>query len=171
MAKNNIDMKQGLLNPVNPDFSSRRREVDRLADNWKVLLDNMLEMVFLINENNIIQYLNPSAVDALGDIRNQKCQKHLCNDSDRCKINCPVKTITSGQKQTEALETKIGDQYVEYTSTSFRGYRGEMLVMLVMRDITKRIKQQMELNEYKDNLSKVLQEKIWVIRILVEAEG
>lgn len=160
MAKNNIYMKQGLLNPLKPDFSKRRREVDRLADNWKVLLDNMLEMVFLIDENNIIHYLNPSAIDAFGDIRNQKCQNHLCNDGDRCKINCPVKFITSGNKQTEPLETKIGDQYVEYTSTSFRGYRGEMLVMLVMRNITKRIKQQMELTEYKENLSKVLQEKI-----------
>jgi len=50
-SKKKIDMNQQA--PPGPDFSPRRREVDRLADNWKVLLDNMLEMVFLINENNI----------------------------------------------------------------------------------------------------------------------
>jgi len=104
--------------------------------------------------------MNTNALAAFGDIRNQGCQNHLCNDGDRCSINCPVKIITSGKKQTEPQETKIGDIYVEYTSTPFRGYLDEMLVMLVMRDITKRIKQQMELNEYRDNLSKVLQEKI-----------
>lgn len=160
MPSNKIDMKQGLLKPINPDYPDRRREVDRLADNWKVLLDNMLEMVFLISENKIIQYMNPNAIDAFGDIRNQRCEDHLCYDRKRCKINCPIKIITSGKKQTEAQETQIGELYVEYTSASFRGYLGEMLVMVVMRDISKRISQQMELKEYKENLSKVLQEKI-----------
>ncbi|MHB8790256.1 MAG: sigma-54 interaction domain-containing protein [Desulfobulbaceae bacterium] len=153
-------MKQDLSKPIGTDFSPRRREVDRLAENWKVLLDNMLEMVFLINENKIIQYMNLNAIKAFGDTRNQNCENHLCCNGDKRKNNCPVKLLTSGQKQREPIETKIGDIYVEYTSATFRGYLDEVLVMVVMRDITKRIKQQIELNEYKDNLSKVLQEKI-----------
>lgn len=160
MPQKKSDMNQGLSNPLGPDFSPRRREVDRLADNWKALLDNMAEMIFLINESKTIQYMNPNAIEAFGDIRTRACKNHLCNEDDRCKSNCPVEIITSGKKQTEPLETKIGDIYVEYTSVPFRGYLNEMLVLLVMRNITKRIKQQMELNEYKDNLSKVLQEKI-----------
>ena len=148
------------MNPPGPDFSPRRREVDRLADNWKALLDNMLEMVFLISKNHIIQYMNTNALEAFGDIRNRQCLTHLCNEGERCKKNCPIRILSAGNTQPESVETRIGDMYVEYTSAPFRGYHDEMLVMLVMRNITKRIKQQMKLNEYKDNLSKVLEEKI-----------
>jgi transcriptional regulator with GAF, ATPase, and Fis domain len=142
------------------DFSHRRREVDRLSDNWKVLLDNMLEMVFLINESLFIQYMNPIAIKVFQDKRNHKCHDFLCNDTNRCQKKCPVKLTLSGENNSDSIEAKIGELYVEYTSNLFNGYLGEKLVMIVMRDVTKRIKQQIQLNEYKENLSKVLQEKI-----------
>jgi transcriptional regulator with PAS, ATPase and Fis domain len=160
MPRNKHDVNDVLPDKARDETSLRRREVDRLSDNWKYLLDNMFEMVFLINENNVIQYMNHNAINSFGNINKNKCYDFLCYENNMCEKNCPVKTIISGKKQNEVIEAKIKDIYVEYTATPFRGYLGENLVMLVMRDVTKRTKQQMELNEYRDNLNKVLQEKI-----------
>ena len=143
-----------------PEFSDRKREVDRLACNWLALLDNMLEMVVLIREDYIIEYMNPNALSSFGDLRNKKCQQHLCNAGERCQKNCPVKQTLNGEKQTEAQETKIGEMYVEYTSALFRGYLGDDLVMLVMRDISERIHHELQLADFHDNLGIILRDKI-----------
>jgi len=152
------------VDSANPNFHKRKREVDRLSDNWTALLDNMLEMVILIRNDNMIEFMNKSAISAFGDLRNKKCHDCLCNANDRCQNNCPVKQITSGKRQTEVLETQIGDINVSYTSVSFRGYRGDKLVMLVMRDITKRVHQAREIIEFHEDLESILHEKIQELR-------
>ena len=155
------------MEATTPEFFNRKREVDRLADNWTALLDNMLEMVILIRQDYIIEYMNSNAISAFGDLRNKECHKYLFSAGDRCQVNCPVKQIAAGAKQTEVQETKIGDFYVEYTSVPFRGYLGDTLVMLVMRDITERIQQELELIAFHENLEKTLQ---WKITELKETE-
>ncbi len=145
---------------ANPKFHKRKREVDRLVDNWTALLDSMIELVILIKNDNTIEFMNRSAISAFGDLRARKCHEHLCNSGDRCQNQCPLNHVTSGNNQTEAEKTTIGDIHVSFTTASFRGYRGETLVMLVMRDITKRIHQEHEIAEFHDNLEQILQDKI-----------
>ena len=124
------------------------------------MLDNMLEMVVLIGEDFIIEYMNPNAVSSFGDLRGKLCRENLCNAGDRCRQNCPVRQTLAGEKQTEVQETKIGEVYVEYTSVLFRGYRGDTLVMLVMRDISERIRHEIQMSEFHENLGTVLRDKI-----------
>ena len=155
------------MESTNPDFSKRKREVDRLADNWRALLDNMLEMVILIREDQVIEYMNPKAISAFGDLCNKTCQKHLCNADDRCQTNCPVTQIVRHKRQEEIQETKIGEIYVEYTAVSFRGYLDENLIMLVMRNNTERVLYELELADFHENLEKILQ---WKISELNETE-
>ena len=149
------------MESTNPNFHKRKREIDRLADNWTALLDNMLELVILIKDDYTIEFMNRSAISAFGDLCTKKCHEHLCKDDDRwCQANCPVKHMISGKNQTEALETTIGDIHVSYTVVPFRGYLGDTLVMLVMRDITKRIKQEQKIAEFHENLEEILENKI-----------
>lgn len=124
------------------------------------MLDNMLEMVVLIGKDFIIEYMNPNAVSSFGDLRGKLCRENLCNAGDRCRQNCPVRQTLAGEKQTEVQETRIGEVYVEYTSVLFRGYRGDTLVMLVMRDISERIRHEMQMSEFHENLGAVLRDKI-----------
>jgi transcriptional regulator with GAF, ATPase, and Fis domain len=124
----------------------------------------MLEMVVLIRNDNTIEYMNPSAISAFGDLRNKKCHEYLCNDAGRCQKNCPVKLVISGKKQTEVLETRIGSMHVSYTSAPFRGYLGDRLVMLVMRDITERVNQANEIFQFHEDLANILQHKIDELR-------
>ncbi|MEW6674377.1 MAG: sigma 54-interacting transcriptional regulator, partial [Thermodesulfobacteriota bacterium] len=148
------------MSSINPEFVKRKREVDRVADNLKALLDNMLEMVVLLSDRFIVEYMNPNAMAAFGDLTGKTCLNHLCNTGERCKTNCPIQVIKSGGKQTEALETVIGQIHVEYTSAPFRGYLGDNLIMLVMRDITERVQNELQIAEFHENLGKVLQQKI-----------
>lgn len=144
----------------NSEFSKRKREVDRLADNWTALLNNMLEMVLLIKDDNTIEFMNRSAIAAFGNLCAKNCRDFLCNGNDRCQNNCPVEHVMSGNSLAEAQETRIGKIFVEYTAVPFRGYLGDTLVMLVLRDITKRVHQKEKLVEFHENLEKVLEKKI-----------
>ena len=47
------------------------KEFKRLASNQQALLEAMPEMVLLINANKSIEYMNPSAVNFFGDLRQQ----------------------------------------------------------------------------------------------------
>jgi transcriptional regulator with GAF, ATPase, and Fis domain len=149
---------------TNTGFHKRKREVDRLIDNWTALLDNMLELVILIRNDKTIEFMNRNAISVFGDLRNQKCHDHLCFDGNRCENNCPVKLVSSGKNHSDIQETRIGDIYVSFSSVAFRGYRGDTLIMLMMRDVTKRVQQQRELAEFHENLEEILKEKIFELR-------
>jgi len=153
-------MRNEVVESVNPKFQERNREVDRLADNWTALLDSMIEMVVLIDKENTVEFMNRSAINSFGNITKKKCHNHLCNGGDRCHACCPVKQIVSGKIKTASEKTIIGKLHVEYTATLFRGYTGEKLVMMVMRDITDRVKKEQELLDFHLNLETILQKKI-----------
>ena len=142
------------------ELQKTRDEVDRLASNWRALLDVMPEMVALIREDYVVQYLNPSAIVAFGDCCGKLCSKSLCNADNRCKTYCPVDFALSGKRQHGLDETRIGDVDVEYSYIPFQGYKGDKLVMMVMRDITERKLHEHELENFHSNIEEILQQKI-----------
>lgn len=142
------------------ELQKTRDEVERLSSNWRALLDVMPEMVALIQEDYVVQYMNPSAKNIFGDCCGKLCSKSLCNEGDRCKTNCPVDFALEGIPQNGLGETKIGDVHVEYSYIPFQGYKGDKLVMLVMRDITERKLHELELANFHNNIEEILQQKI-----------
>ena len=50
-----------------------KAEVNRLVKNWRALLDIMPQMVFLIREDLVIEYINLLGKDVLGDICGKRC--------------------------------------------------------------------------------------------------
>ena len=142
------------------ELQKTRDEIDRLARNWRALLDIMPEMVALIGGDYVIQYMNPSAIVAFDDCCGKLCSKSLCNADNRCKTNCPVDFALSGKEQNGLDETRIGDVDVEYSYIPFQGYKGDKLVMMVMRDITERKLHEWELENFHNNIEEILQHKI-----------
>lgn len=88
------------------------------------------------------------------------CSKSLCNGDNRCKTYCPVDFALSGKRQNCLDETRIGDVEVEYSYIPFQGYKGDRLVMMVMRDITERKLHELELENFHSNIEEILQQKI-----------
>ena len=142
------------------ELQKNKDEIDRLASNWRAFLDIMPEMIALIGDDYIVQYMNPGAIRAFGDCCGKLCSKSLCNADDRCKVYCPVDFALSGKKQPGLDETRIGDMDVEYSYIPFQGYKGDKLVMMVMRDITERKFHEHELVNFHSNIEEILQQKI-----------
>jgi len=148
------------VDSLDKELRKTKEEIDRLVRNWRALLDIMPEMVVLIREDCIIEYMNPSAIHVFGNLCGKDCRKTFCNAGNRCKIRCPITLSAGGKKRSSLEETRIGEVDVEYSFVPFQGYLGDRLVMLVMRDITERKLHEQELMGFHNNIEEVLQQKI-----------
>jgi transcriptional regulator with PAS, ATPase and Fis domain len=145
------------------EIHSAQKEVERLRKNRGALFDVMSEMVFLIRNDLVIEYMNSSAIRTFGNLRGQRCREVLGCPSDHCS-QCPVKQSPPDNVTHELFERRIGQVYVEYNYVAFQGYHGEQLVMIVMRDISQRKRQEQELAEIHSNIEKVLNQKIEALK-------
>ncbi len=148
---------------MHTELSRARKEVQRLSKNRVALLDIMLDMILLIRSDYIIEYMNPAASTIFGDLQGMACREALKCGEQSCR-DCPVQLSLTGAKAKGLFERRIGKVDVEYNFISFHGYRDEQLVMLVMRDITQRKKQEAELAKIHNDIDSLLQQKIQELR-------
>lgn len=142
-----------------------QQEVSRLACNNKALFDILPDFLFIIRDNCIIERMNAAAISRLGDLTGEECSNVVFGKVGLCDdLACPHKHHEDLRKYGEVAEIQIYDDlYVEYTYVPFEGYHGDNLILLVMRDITKRKQNELELAKYQHNVESVLQEKIGVL--------
>ena len=148
------------MTPLDVKLQQTKEEIDRLGRNWRALLDIMPEMVFLIRNDFLIEYMNPGAIQVFGNLCRRHCYDSLCHADNRCKTSCPVKQGEHHRKNDGLMETRIGEVDVEYSFVPFEGYTGDRLVMIVMRDISQRKQHEREIAEFHNNIEKILQQKI-----------
>lgn len=145
-------------------------EVNRLVKNWRALLDIMPQMVFLVREDSVIEYINHHAQTILGNLKGKRCLDVLCAAGSGCHDSCPVKQgLFAGRTDgSEVVEVKVRGLDVEFNSVPFQGYSGDNLAMILMRDITKLKRQEAELLAFNNEIEGVLRQKI---SELEESEG
>jgi transcriptional regulator with PAS, ATPase and Fis domain len=148
------------LDPNKQKLQETQKDIDRLIKNRGILFDIMTDMVFLIREDYVIEYMNPSAKRLFGDLHGKKCFTNLHKSKKPCQSPCPVKLMQEGQLDKGLLEMQIGKTHVEATYSPYKGYRGDNLVMVVKRDVTERKKHEKEIEQYRHNIEEVLQNKI-----------
>ena len=133
-------------------------ELDRLINNQRTLLDVMLEMVLLVNSDKDIEYMNPSAVNFFGNI------KDIPGNSGRSKIKNSLLEEVKNQIKTSnrngLVTTAINNYHFEYTIAPFVGYRGDNLHWLIIRDVTERISHEQEMALFHSNIKLILSQKI-----------
>ncbi|MEJ2690836.1 MAG: sigma 54-interacting transcriptional regulator [Deltaproteobacteria bacterium] len=120
----------------------------------------MSDMIFLIRSDYIIEDMNKSAIQAFGDWRGKRCHEVMFSRESPCIEICPVKLALSGKQHNDLIEKKIGEIFVEFSFIPFEGYSGDKLVLVAMRDVTKRKKHELEIAEFNNNVERVLQQKI-----------
>lgn len=142
-----------------------QQEVSRLACNNKALFDVLPDFLFIIRDNCTIERMNAAAIAKLGDLTGEKCSNVIFGKAGLCEdLVCPHKHCDESRRYGEVAELRIYDDlYVEYTYVPFEGYHGDSLILLVMRDITKRKQNELELAKYQNNIELVLQDKIAVL--------
>lgn len=141
------------------EIDNAHKEVERLSRNRVALFEVMSDMIFLIRDDFVIEYMNASAIATFGDLCSRFCHDALNCNEQPCP-ECPVEKSRAAQGSNELFERKIGVIYVEYNYVAFQGYMGEQLVMVAMRDISRRKKQEAELAEMHSNIESVLHQKI-----------
>jgi PAS domain S-box-containing protein len=148
------------MDQIDRELQATKQELDRVVRNRAAFYEIMSDMIFLIRQDYVIEDMNKSAIRTFGDWRGKKCHSVMHGENTPCNRTCPVKLAFSGEKDPEIIEKKIGDIFVEYTYMPFEGYTGDKLVLIAMRDVTKRKKHEMEIAEFNNNVEKVLQQKI-----------
>ncbi len=139
------------------EYTNSAKDLDRLIVNQRSLFETMPEMVMLVNDDISIEYINPSA---------ERFFK-----SEFKEFNGKIPEVFSGILQevkyqidnpnrNEIISTSINEFHIEYSIASCAGYRGDTLHWLVMRDVTDRKNQELELEQFNTNIEQILLEKI-----------
>ncbi len=115
------------------ELKKSQMEVDRLVRNLGALFATTSDMVFLIRNDCVIEDMNKSAIRSFGDYRARLCYEALHGGDGLC-LTCPVKLIAAGEENEGLAEAKLGGMDVECSYVPFQGYKGDRLVMVVMRD-------------------------------------
>ncbi len=148
---------------MDDELVKAQKETKRLALHKERLLGAMSEMVYLIGKNYVIEYMNRSAVSAFGNKTGQLCYEALYHNSKPCEHSCPVKMLGKSRdadQRMDLIEARMGNREVELTAVPFSGYRGDELALVVMRDVTIRKKLERDLEEFNNNLQKVIEKKV-----------
>ena len=147
---------------VGTQLEKNQQEIGRLVKNRDAFFDLNPDMVFILQNDCTIVGMNPCAQKKFGDLAGKKCHSAIYSSPSRCEETvCPVSARASGKNLfSELIERKIGEMYVECSYVPLEGYQGDNLVMVIMRDITRRKTQELELREFQVNLEKVLRQKI-----------
>ena len=136
-------------------------EVKRLVKNWRAMLDIIPEMVLLVRDDLVIQYMNLQALSIFGDLRGQKCVDTLCGADAGCNTDCPVQKAFLGTTPRGGMvEMQVKGMDIEFTSVPFLGYSGDVLAMILMRNISQRKKQERELKAFNNDIEEILRIKI-----------
>ncbi len=121
----------------------------------------MPEMVFLIKDDFTIEYMNRSAKESFGDICSRKCAHSLQNVIIK---HDPFSLSNHKKNQDDSrftfTEAEINDVEVECSLAPFKGYLGDNLIMIVMRDITQRKTHEREIEDFHTNIEHILRQKI-----------
>ena len=145
---------------LSTELDATKKEIDRLIKNRGFFYEIMSDMVFIYDKNYRIEDMNNSALNAFGDLRGKICHKALHNRKEPCKKNCPIQLIDSNEKHDGCFESRIGEMCFRYSFVPYKGYQGDDLVMMVMRDITQIKNNEKTIDDFNTNLSRVLQKKI-----------
>jgi len=143
-------------------LTTTQQEVSRLSNNSKLLFDLLPDMLLIIKDDFVIERMNAAAIAQFGNSQGQKCHQALVGLDSPCETEiCPFKCSKNNNPCGQVFERKLNDNfYIEYSHVPFEGYRQDNLILVIMRDITQKKQQEIELKKYSKNIEEVLQEKI-----------
>ncbi|MBA2883020.1 transcriptional regulator with PAS, ATPase and Fis domain [Desulfosalsimonas propionicica] len=147
-------------------LSDPQKEVLRLAHNNRALFDLLPDMLFIIKDDFIIEHMNHAAIKRFGKKDGSSCHQVISGSGTPCDLDlCPLGCRDTEKNHGQVSERKLNDDfYVEYVHIPFQGYRQDRLFLLILRDITQKKKQKLELEKYSKNIEQVLKEKIAILR-------
>jgi len=135
-------------------------DLDRIISNQQNLLETIPAMVLLIKDGASVEYMNPSAKRFFGDLckpQDKTTQEELAVITKFLQL---VSQTIKDKQIGDTLETAYQQSHLEYTFAPFRGYKGDSLFWLFMRDLTENKNQFAELALFHNSIETILSHKI-----------
>ncbi len=137
------------------------QDISRLIHNQKSLLDVMPAMVFIVNEHDSLEYMNPSAIRFFGNLLEGGSSNRAHTAEETIKALLILVRKEQILKKTEGKqEDKINGHHIEYALAPFIGYRGDQLYWLFIHDLTEEKTHIEELSLFHNSIETILSHKI-----------
>ncbi len=143
-----------------PNIESTGEDLERIISNQKNLLETIPAMVLLVKEDQSIEYMNPSAKRFLGNLCKVPQNFSPADNQKTAKILDLVSKTIADKHIGDTLESPFGEAHLEYTLAHFRGYKGEKLFWMFMRDLTESKNQFDEISLFHNSIETILSHKI-----------
>src|SRR4030042_5615172 len=119
-----------------------RREREKLIN----ILDSMEDGVYIVNQENNIEYINPILEKEYGPINGRKCHEYFEGQKEVCSW-CKNKEVFEGKTvRWEWFSSKTGKTY-DLVDTPLRNPDGSISKLEIFRDITERKQAEEALNK------------------------
>ena len=156
-AKLDIKMKspfeiERLIDDFNDMSMKLNESKNKLAHSYKIIeeqknfydtiLSNTMDSIFVMNKENIIEYMNHEASRIHGHAIGKYCCKVICNQETACQ-QCGIKEVSNGL--TLKIERTIKGKVYESHIIPFKSSGKDISKMEILRDITERKQYQNEL--------------------------
>ncbi len=152
-----VDLLIYTLNDVTENVGTKEKLVES-KERYRTIFDTSLDGILLTNQDNKILSANPSACHMLG-----RTEEELCVTGMNGVVDLDSK-VMSATKEIEKIESYKGEMIfirkngtkfpAEVTSNLYKGYKGNILYSLFVRDITKRKKTEEALRLSEDKFHK-----------------
>lgn len=125
-------------------FPQSHTNVNKQRDLFSAILSNTKDMIFIMDKDNRILYMNKAASDECGVSLGKFCYEAICHKENICQQNA-MEMVMKGQ--TVQLEREIKGKVYDSLVVPFADGSREIYKMEILRDITGRKELQDELEK------------------------
>jgi len=122
------------------DITGRKRAEEQTArekDNLERILDAIPDLVFIVDKDGTIRYVNPAMHRGFGRPDGKKCHEYLHDNSARCS-SCQMSEVQAGKTVRWEWQSTASGKYYEGTDAPIVNADGSISKLKIMRDVSER---------------------------------
>ncbi len=125
-------------NTMLDSLQSYQNELYDEKNRLNLILNNMEDMVFMINDDFRIEYMNPAALNNFSPQKDKLCYEIIYDNSSQCE-NCPkLKIFEMPASKAFSKEQQIGDNLYEMKYSLILKQDNTKSILAIIRDVTEK---------------------------------
>ncbi len=120
------------------------------------ILNTMTDLVYIVNDNKDIEYINPAMKKAFGPINNKKCHIYMADSSKPCSW-CRNEEVASGKTLRWEWHFEKTNKIYDVIETPLKYSDGHVSKLKIMRDVTHIKSWENQLQKERDLLKNIME--------------